>query len=49
MTGAIKIKQGGQYDPTIHHGDCSEKNTPSMVLLHMVVYHRLWAVCAHSA
>jgi hypothetical protein len=49
MTGAIKIEQGGQYYPTIRHGNCSEKNTPSMMLPHMVVYRCLWAVCAHSA
>ncbi len=49
MTGAIEIKRGGQYYPTIHHGDCSEKNTPSMVLPHTVVYRHLWAVRARSA
>jgi hypothetical protein len=49
MTGAIEIKRGGQYYPTIHHGDCSEKNTPSMVLPHTVVYRRLWAVRARYA
>jgi hypothetical protein len=49
MTGAIEIERGGQYDPTIHHGDCSKKNTPSMVLPHTVVYRRLWAVRARSA
>jgi hypothetical protein len=49
MTGAIKIERGGEYYPTILHGNCSEKNTPSMVLPHTVVYRRLWAVCARSA
>jgi hypothetical protein len=24
MTGAIKFDWGGEYYPTIHHGDCSE-------------------------
>jgi hypothetical protein len=48
MTGAIEIKGGGEYYPTFHHGDCSEKNTPSMVLPH-TVYRRLWAVRARSA
>jgi hypothetical protein len=49
MTGAIEIKQGGEYYPTIHHGDCSEINTPSIVLPHTAVYRRLWAVRTRSS
>jgi hypothetical protein len=49
MTSAIKIEWGGKYYPTIHKGDCSEKNAPSMVMPHRVVYHCLCAVRAHSA
>jgi hypothetical protein len=49
MAGTIKIEGGGKYYPTIHQGNCSEKNTPSTVLLHTVVYRRLWAVRARSA
>jgi hypothetical protein len=37
MTGAIEFDQGGEYYPTIHHGKCSEKKSPSMVLPHTVV------------
>ncbi len=49
MTGAIEFDRGGEYYPTIHHGDCSEKKSPSMVRPHTVVYRRLWAVRARSA
>ncbi len=48
MTGAIKFDQGGEYYPTIHHGNCSGKKTPSMVLPHTLVYRRLWAIRACS-
>jgi hypothetical protein len=49
MTGAIKFDRGGKYYPTIHHGNCSEKNPPSMVPPHTVVYRRLLAVRTRSA
>jgi hypothetical protein len=41
MTGTIKFDRGGKYYPTIHHGNCSEKKSPSMVLPYTVVYRHL--------